>query len=102
MADGPGARVRAGRGRNLHHHRGHGGGRRAARSKIRTRDDLMQALAKLGCGEADVPDPVSDHAADALITAAWMRAHGGDEALWHPAALTPILAQTEGWTFGVA
>jgi hypothetical protein len=57
---------------------------------------------KLGCGEADVPDPVSDHAADALITAAWMRAHGGDEALWHPAALTPILAQTEGWTFGVA
>lgn len=77
-------------------------GRRAARSKIRTRDDLMQALAKLGCGEADVPDPVSDHAADALITAAWMRAHGGDEALWHPAALTPILAQTEGWTFGVA
>jgi hypothetical protein len=79
------------------------GGRRAARSKIRTAGDLALALAALGCGgDVALHGALTDHAADALITAAWMRAHAGDMRLWHPPALTPILAQTEGWTFGVA
>jgi len=77
-------------------------GRRAGRSKIRTRADLTQALAALGCAHAAPDGPVADHAADALITAAWLRLHAARADLWHPPALTPHIAQTEGWTFGVA
>jgi hypothetical protein len=43
----------------------------------------------------------SDHATDALLTAAWLR-HTHDRAvLWAPAGLTEAVARTEGWTFGV-
>jgi hypothetical protein len=43
----------------------------------------------------------SDHETDALITAAGMRAHLADPAAFAPAGLTPRIARTEGWTFGV-
>lgn len=78
-------------------------GRRAGRSKIRSRVDLAQALAALGC-EEDEPTqaPLSDHASDALITAAWLRTASAQRKFWYPQALTPHLAHTEGWTFGVA
>lgn len=80
-------------------------GRSAGRSKVRNRGDLAVALAALGCeaeagGRADAP--VADHAADALMTAAWLRLNAGREEFWHPPALTPHIARTEGWTFGVA
>jgi len=42
-----------------------------------------------------------DHGADAILTAAWMRAVAGQAGLWAPAALDPKIAATEGWTFGV-
>jgi hypothetical protein len=82
-------------------------GRRASRSKIRTAEDLTQALGVLGCaatGDRGTGDgaAISDHASDALITAAWLRGACGNRALWHPPALTPTLMRTEGWTFGVA
>lgn len=78
-------------------------GRRAGRSKIRSQADLAQALAALGCApEAPAHIPLSDHASDALITAAWLRMVSANPDFWHPQALTPHLAQTEGWTFGVA
>lgn len=77
-------------------------GRPASRSKIRTQGDLTRALAALGCVWEAPEGPVADHAADALITAAWLRRASARADLWHPPALTPQLAQTEGWTFGVA
>ena len=45
--------------------------------------------------------PVDDHTTDAILTAAWLRRAAHVPALWSPAELTPDLAQTEGWTFGV-
>lgn len=77
-------------------------GRRAGASKIRDHAALAQALGALGCAAIPGDGPITDHAADALITAAWLRRHAGDAGLWHPPALTPIIAQTEGWTFGAA
>ena len=77
-------------------------GRRAGASKIRDHAALAQALAALGCPGHPGAGPIPDHAADALITAAWLRAHADRRDLWHPNALTPKIAQTEGWTFGAA
>ncbi|OYY90250.1 MAG: hypothetical protein B7Y45_08065 [Sphingomonas sp. 28-66-16] len=42
-----------------------------------------------------------DHATDAILTAAWLRAHADRASLWHPPALSAEIAQSEGWTFGV-
>ncbi|WP_068084125.1 hypothetical protein [Novosphingobium rosa] len=80
-------------------------GRSAGRSKVRNRGDLAVALAALGCQPEVVEEaaaPIADHAADALMTAAWLRGHAGREDLWRPSALTGKIALTEGWTFGVA
>ncbi|RVU05388.1 hypothetical protein EOE18_08775 [Novosphingobium umbonatum] len=76
-------------------------GRSARASKIRDWDELARALFALGCRPADLPSgPVTDHAADAMITAAWLRTHSARPELWRPKALTPQIALTEGWTFG--
>ncbi|GAB5488556.1 MAG: hypothetical protein Pars2KO_21260 [Parasphingorhabdus sp.] len=71
------------------------------RSKVRDRQGLEQALKAL-----NTPCPArlaqyDDHSTDALITAAWMKQVASDPALWKPAAMTPEIAQKEGWTFGV-
>jgi len=76
-------------------------GRPRGRSKIRTGEALDTALAALGSDPAGIVGPVSDHRSDAILTAAWLRRVASDPALWHPPALTPALARTEGWTFGV-
>ena len=76
-------------------------GRSASRSKMRTFEELNAALAALGSPPVDGEGPIDDHASDALITAAWLRVAADDPALWSPAALTPQVARTEGWTFGV-
>jgi hypothetical protein len=75
-------------------------GRAKGRSKMRDSVALNDALGVIGCEphEGAVPD---DHGADAILTAAWMRAVAGQSALWMPAALDPEIAATEGWTFGV-
>jgi hypothetical protein len=75
-------------------------GRSARNSKIRDADALAKALTALGCTAGALPDRVTDHAADALITAAWLRIHAHREELWHPSVMNPKIAQTEGWTFG--
>jgi hypothetical protein len=77
-------------------------GRRKGRAKMRTAADLDTALAAIGSPPAGVTDPVSDHQSDALLTAAWLRTVADDARLWRPEALTPRLAETEGWTFGIA
>lgn len=46
-------------------------------------------------------DRYDDHATDAILTAAWLRARAIDAALWNPAPLKSEIARTEGWTFGV-
>lgn len=76
-------------------------GRRAGRAKIRSFEDLTQALAALGSDSVPGSGGIDDHRSDALLTAAWLRTAANRRELWHPAALTPELARTEGWTFGV-
>jgi len=76
-------------------------GMRAGLSKIRDGAALDKALAELGSKPARLDGKVSDHAADALLTAAWLRAVASDPGLWSPALLTDQIACTEGWTFGI-
>lgn len=77
-------------------------GRPRHRSKMRTWTDLDAALVTLGSAPTGRTGAITDHASDALLTAAWMRVNAHRPELWHPAGLTPEIAATEGWTFGVA
>lgn len=78
-------------------------GRPKGRTKMRTIAELNEALAVPTIASAPVPGSgaIDDHASDALLTAAWLRRHAGEAALWAPARLDSTLARTEGWTFGV-
>ena len=77
-------------------------GMRKGLSKIRDGGALDVALAALGSAPQAPLPRYDDHATDAVLTAAWLRASVGRTDLWHPAALTAEIAATEGWTFGVA
>lgn len=70
------------------------------RSKMRSGEALDRALAKLGVDAHAQLDRYTDHATDAILTAAWLRRVAKDDGLWHPAGL-PAVRMTEGWTFGV-
>jgi len=72
------------------------------RSKVRDPATLDRALAALGSRPHAPLARYDDHATDALITAAWLRKIGHEPALWSPRLMTPEIARTEGWTFGVA
>ena len=69
--------------------------------KVRSRTALDQALAALGSGPAALEREPSDHETDVLIAAAGLRRIAHEPRYWSPPALTPELARTEGWTFGV-
>ena len=69
--------------------------------KVRTREQLDAALAALGCRPARLRDAPNDHETDVLIAAAGLRAIADEDKWWRPRGLTPELARTEGWTFGV-
>jgi hypothetical protein len=69
--------------------------------KVRTRADLNAALKGLGSKPARLRHEPSDHETDVLIAAAGLRAIAPDPRYWNPSQLTPELARTEGWTFGV-
>lgn len=76
-------------------------GLRKGRSKIREAAALDAALATFGsCPHAPLAR-YTDHATDAILTAAWLRANAGRAELWSPPALSPDISRTEGWTFGV-
>lgn len=77
-------------------------GRPAARSKMRSFEDLNAALAVLASPPVPGSGPIDDHSADALLAAAWLRANAARPELWAPDGMTPEIARTEGWTFGVA
>ena len=70
--------------------------------KVRSLGQLDEALAALGSRPARLDRAPNDHETDALIAAAGLRAIAADAGYWSPAGLTPALARTEGWTFGVA
>ncbi|MFC3098653.1 hypothetical protein [Alteraurantiacibacter palmitatis] len=76
-------------------------GRSAGRSKMRRVEELNAALANLGSPPVTGSGAIDDHSTDALLTAAWLRTRADRPELWKPARLTPQIAQTEGWTFGV-
>ena len=80
------------------------GGRPKGRTKMRSVDELNAALTHPAIRSEPVTSSgaIDDHASDALLTAAWLRRAAFDIRLWTPPALTPHIAQTEGWTFGVA
>ena len=76
-------------------------GIRKGRSKVRDAEALDNALAAFGT-EPHIPmERYSDHATDAIITAAWLRSVAQNPRLWTPPTLNHEIAQTEGWTFGV-
>jgi hypothetical protein len=69
--------------------------------KLRSRADLNQALTGLGSKPVRLRFEPNDHQTDALVTAAGMRAHLANPAAFAPPGLTPEIARTEGWTFGI-
>src|SRR5690349_19233115 len=78
--------------------------RRAGMSgtKLRTRADLNTALAGLGSPPVKLRFEPNDHQTDALVTAAGMRQLATTEPrAFDPEGITPHIARTEGWTFGV-
>jgi hypothetical protein len=71
-------------------------------AKLRSRADLNRALKGLGSAPARLGFEPNDHQTDALVTAAGMRALTLTEPeAFAPESLTPEIAETEGWTFGV-
>jgi hypothetical protein len=75
-------------------------GLRAGLSKMRDGASLDAALIALGSAPHMPLARYTDHATDALLTAAWLRTVAHDPALWTPPGLANVAA-TEGWTFGV-
>ncbi|WP_277978807.1 hypothetical protein [Sphingomonas phyllosphaerae] len=76
-------------------------GLRKGRSKLRDAAALDAALAVLGSAAHAPLRRYDDHATDAILAAAWLRARVNEPALWQPRGLTAAVARTEGWTFGV-
>jgi hypothetical protein len=70
--------------------------------KVRTVEGLDAALEAFGSQASGLDEASSDHETDVLIAAAGLRAIAGRADYWRPPLLTPELARTEGWTFGVA
>ena len=71
-------------------------------TKLRSRAELNQALRALGSPPVRLRFEPNDHQTDALVTAAGMRALANAEPrAFAPEGLTPQLARTEGWTFGI-
>lgn len=69
--------------------------------KVRSVDLLDLALAALGSAPSALANRPNDHETDVLIAAAGLRAIAADPDWWAPPGLTPEIARTEGWTFGV-
>jgi len=71
-------------------------------TKLRSRAELNRALKALGSRPARLAFEPDDHQTDALVTAAGMRALATSEPrAFAPEGLTPAIARSEGWTFGV-
>ena len=72
------------------------------KAKITDPDTLDRALAEYGSGpHSPLTCRYTDHATDAILTAAWMRARAMEIDLWTPRRMKTDARHTEGWTFGV-
>ncbi len=71
------------------------------RTKIRDPHTLDAALERLGSRPHQPLGRYDDHATDAIVSSAWLRQMADRDDLWSPPAMTPEIARTEGWTFGV-
>ncbi len=69
--------------------------------KVRSLEQLDRALRSLGSAAYPGRRELDDHATDVLIAAAGLRSIADDPAYWSPRQLTPEIARTEGWTFGI-
>jgi len=70
--------------------------------KLRSRADLNRALKGLRSPPARLRFEPNDHQTDALVTAAGMRLVATTQPrAFSPQGLTPEIARSEGWTFGV-
>lgn len=69
--------------------------------KIRDRAMLNRALAALGSLPWEGEALLTDHETDVLVSAAGLRALAAEPRCWAPPGLTPEIACTEGWTFGI-
>ncbi|MGI8932293.1 MAG: hypothetical protein ACR2FK_07945 [Sphingomicrobium sp.] len=69
--------------------------------KLRSANELDAALIAIGSSPSRLDHAPNDHQTDALITAAGMRALLADPRAFMPPGLTPEIARTEGWTFGI-
>lgn len=76
-------------------------GVRKGRSKIRDAMSLDTALTSFHSDSHTGLVAYSDHATDAILTAAWLRRAAQVQQLWTPPSLVDV-SHTEGWTFGVA
>jgi len=76
-------------------------GLRKGVSKLRTPEALDGALAALGSHAHHPLARYDDHSTDAILAAAWLRANARRGDLWRPARMSALIAQSEGWTFGV-
>lgn len=76
-------------------------GMRKGVSKMRDAATLDAMLAAFGSPPAAPLGRYDDHATDAILSAAWLRVAATRPDLWQPAGMTPEIARTEGWTFGV-
>jgi hypothetical protein len=73
-----------------------------AGAKLRSRAELNRALKGLGSPPARLRFEPNDHQTDALVTAAGMRELAMTEPrAFEPEGLTPKIAASEGWTFGI-
>ena len=76
-------------------------GMRKGLSKVRDATSLDAVLDSLGSEKHRKLDRYDDHSTDAILTTAWLRNAANDASLWNPTGLSPEIARTEGWTFGV-
>lgn len=76
-------------------------GRAKGRTKMTSIEALNAALEAIGSAPVTGQGAIDDHSADALLTASWLRAYAPRPEIWSPAGLTPEIARTEGWTFGI-
>lgn len=79
-------------------------GRKPSATKFTSYQALNEALAHPAIASPPLATtgPITDHEADALLTAAWLRRAAHRRELWQPEGMTEHIARTEGWTFGVA
>ncbi len=76
-------------------------GLRKGLSKVRDAELLDVVLDALGSERHKPLQGYDDHSTDAILTTAWLRGAASNSGHWSPANLTPEIARTEGWTFGV-